>query len=316
MSTAATTTTRASVFVRVRQLGWDYLAPYLLIAPTFVIVYLFTLKPTISAVIASLYRPARIATDPARFVGIANYVDLFDPMHHIGSRFSMILSNTVIFALGTVIVVVPLALTFALLLNRRLRLMGLWRFSFVYPALLPLIAAASIWSFVFADEVGLAAAITGALGLPRVNWLGNPDIVLWAVIIVNIWSQTGLYMLFYLAGLQGIPRDIYEAAELDGAGYWQTLLYLTLPLLRRTTLFIITVASAFAFQTVEQLPALTDGGPADRSNLVLYFIFQNIGERRNWGYINAMTIILSLIVLVFTISNFIVFERGGRDDAR
>lgn len=290
--------------------------PYLLIAPTFVFIFLFTLKPTISAVIDSSYRPARLAQDPAIFVGIENYVDLFDANHHIGSRFGRILGNTVIFAVGTVAVGTPLALLFALLLNRRLRLLGVWRFSFVYPSLLPLIGGASIWAFIFADQVGLAAAILRSFSLPGINWLGDPKIVLWAVIIVNIWSQTGYYMLFYLAGLQSIPRDLYEAAALDGAGAFQQLLYLTLPLLRRTTLFVLTIAFTFAFQTVDQLQALTEGGPGDSSNLLLYFIYQNIGERRNWGYINAMTVVLAGIVLTLTLANFLFFERGGRENDR
>jgi sn-glycerol 3-phosphate transport system permease protein len=194
-----------------------------------------------------------------------------------------------------------------------LRLISAWRFGFVYPSLLPLIGGASIWSFIFADQVGLAAAILSALGFSDVNWLGDPNLVLPVVILVNIWSQTGYYMLFFLAGLQNIPRDLYEAAELDGAGYTQQLLYLTLPLLRRTTLFVMMISFTFAFQTVDQLPALTEGGPGDRSNLLLYFIFQNIGERRNWGYVNAMTVILAIFVLVFTLANFAFFERKGQE---
>jgi sn-glycerol 3-phosphate transport system permease protein len=292
------------------------LFPYLLLAPTFVIVFLFTLKPTAGALIDSTLRPARLPQDPPAFVAFENYADLLDPSHHIGSRFGRVLGNTVLFALGTVGIGTPLALLFALLLNRRLRLLGLWRFAFVYPALLPLIAGASIWAFIFADQVGLATAILRALALPDVNWLGNPNLVLGSIILINIWSQTGYYMLFYLAGLQHIPRDLYEAAQLDGAGTWAQLRYLTLPLLRRTTLFILTISFAFAFQTVEQLQALTEGGPGDRSNLLLYFIYQNLGERRNWGYVNAMTIVLAGIVMLFTLANFVYFERRGREDDR
>lgn len=316
MSVAATTAVREQVASKPRKSLLEIATPYLLIAPTFVIIFMFTLLPTVNAIIASTMRPARIATDPATFVGLQNYLDLFNPDHYLGFRFEQILVNTLIFALGTVAIGVPVALGFALLLNRRLRLMGFWRFSLFYPSLLPIIGAASIWAFIFADQVGLAAALWSALGLEPVNWLGDPDLALWSVILVNIWSQTGYYMLFYLAGVQNIPRDIYEASELDGANGWQQLTAITLPLLRRTTLFVLTVSLTFAFQTVEQLAALTQGGPGDRSNLILYFIFQNIGERRNWGYVNAMTVILATIVLVFTVVNFVFFERGGRESDR
>jgi len=168
------------------------LLPYLMIAPTFLIVFLFTLKPAVSAVIDSTLKPARLAQDPPAFVGLQNYADLFNPTHHLGARFGGILLNTVLFAFGTVAIGMPLALGFALLINRRLPLRGVWRFGFVYPSLLPLIGAASIWAFIYADQVGLLAAILRAA---NPNWLGSPGLVLGAVIVVNVWSQTGYYML-------------------------------------------------------------------------------------------------------------------------
>jgi sn-glycerol 3-phosphate transport system permease protein len=293
---------------------FSLLLPYLLITPTFILILMFTLGPSINTVIDSLYQPARRAADPAEFVGLDNYTDLFNPSHYLGGRFMPILGNTVIFAVGTVMISVPLALLLAILLNRPVRFMGFWRFSVFYPSLLPLIGAASIFAFIFSDTVGLANAILKTFGLGRVNWLGNPNMVLWSVILVNIWKQTGYYMLFYLAGLQNIPRELYEAADLDGANTWQKFFRLTVPLLRRTTLFIMVVAFTFGFQTVEQLAALGQGNPADRANMLLWFIFQNIGERRNWGYVNAMTVVLVVILLVFTVTNFVLFERGREDD--
>jgi len=177
-----------------------------------------------------------------------------------------------------------------------------------------LIGAASIWAFLFSDTVGLINTVVRSFGGRGANWIGDPNISLWAVIVVNIWKQVGYYMIFYLAGLQGISRDFYEAAELDGANGWQQFYYLTLPLLRRTTLFILRSAFTFAFQTVEQLQVLGMGGPGNSSNLLLFYIFQTIPERRNWGYVNAMSVVLVLILLVFTVSNFALFERGREDD--
>ncbi len=290
------------------------LFPYFLIAPTLFFVVAFTLYPAVTTVIDSLYKVPRSAGDPPIYVGLQNYIDLFNPNHFIGSNFVLIVGNTLVFAFATVIVAVPLALLFALLLNRRLRLMSIWRFSLFYPALLPLIGAASIWAFLFSDSVGVINTVLRSFGLRGANWLGDPNIVLWAVILVNIWKQTGYYMIFYLAGLQNIPRDFYEAAELDGANEVQKLLRLTLPLLRRTTLFVLVIAFTFAFQTVEQLQVMGQGNPGNRSNLLLYYIFQTIPERRNWGYVNAMTVVLVLILLVFTVSNFVFFERGREDD--
>jgi sn-glycerol 3-phosphate transport system permease protein len=290
------------------------LLPYFLIAPTLILVILFTIYPAVGSVISSLYRPPRNVRDPSTFVGLENYVDLFDPAHYIGSTFLQVMGNTIIFALATVIVSVPLALGFALLLNRRIKRIGVYRFSLFYPALLPMIGAASIWAFLFADPIGLVNTILRSFGTRGQNWIGDPSIVLFTVTAVNIWKQAGFYMIFYLAGLQNIPRDLYEAAELDGAGERQKLLYLTIPLLRRTTLFILIVSFTFGFQTVEHLQALGQGGPGNQSNLLLYFIFQSIGERRNWGYINAMTVLLVLVLMVFTVTNFLYFERRRDED--
>ncbi len=290
--------------------------PYLLIAPTLVLVLMFNVLPAFNTVNDSLYKPARglnAAGKPPQFVGLQNFADILDDSHYMGQRFLRSFRNTLLFALATVAVAVPLGLLLALLLNRPQRLLGVWRFAVFYPALLPLIGAASIWSFIFSDSIGLANAVLRSLGHPGLNWLGDRNLVLLSVIIVNIWKQAGYFMIFFLAGLQNIARELYEAAALDGAGGFQQFLWLTLPLLRRTLLFVSVISFTFAFQTVEQLQALGEGGPADSANLLLYLIFQNIAERRNWGYVNAMTLVLIAVVLIFTLGNFLLFERGEND---
>ncbi|MFN8528610.1 MAG: sugar ABC transporter permease [Anaerolineae bacterium] len=290
------------------------LLPYLMVAPTLILIGIFTLYPAVNSVIDSLYRPARIAADPPVYVGLQNYIDLFNPDHFIGAPFVQIIGQTLQFAIATVVLSVPLALCFALLLNQKIRFQALWRFSLFYPSLLPLIGAASIWAFLFSDSVGLINSVIRSFGGRGANWLGDPNLILWSVIVVNVWKQAGYFMIFYLAGLQNIPRDFYEAASLDGASPWQQFRFLTFPLLRRTTLFILVIAFTFAFQTVEQLQVMGLGNPGNRGNLLLYYIFQTIPERRNWGYVNAMTVILVLILLVFTVTNFVLFERGREDD--
>lgn len=298
------------------------IVPYLLIAPTLLLVFAFTILPTIQTVNASLYEPGRATRNEdgqrmpgaPTFIGLDNYIALFDPAHALGRRFPRVLTNTIVFTAATVLVSIPLALTFALLINRKIIGLGLWRFSFFYPVLLPLIGAANIWAFLFANTTGVINTILRTFGISGRDWLSDPELVLFSVIVVNIWKQTGFFMIFYLAGLQSMPRAIYEAADLDGAGYFQKLYYLTVPMLRRTTLFLIVVASTYAFQSVEQLEALNRGLPADRANQLLYFIFQNIGSSANMGYVNAMTVILIGLLLIFTISNFFLFERGREDE--
>ncbi len=296
------------------------LFPYLLVAPTLILVFIFTLWPTVQSVNGSLYRPPLTVRQQPTYVGMQNYVDLFDAQHttrpDIADVFPRILLNTVVFAAATTAISVPLAFLFALLLNRKMRGLGLWRFSLFYPALLPVIGAASIWSFLYADNIGLANTVLRSFGLAGVKWIGLPDMTLISVIIMMVWKQVGYFMIFYLAGLQAISRDIYEASDLDGATVWQQIRSITFPLLHRTTLFILVIAITGAFQTVEQLQALGQGGPSDQSNMLLYFIFQKIAEPRNLGYINAITVILLLLLLLFTATNFYFFEwRRLKDDA-
>jgi sn-glycerol 3-phosphate transport system permease protein len=295
------------------------LFPYFLIAPTLILVSIFTLWPTAMSVHDSLYRPPLTVRQSEKYVGLQNYIDLFDSKNStrpdISSNFPNIFVNTLIFTAATTFLSVPLAFVFALLLNRRLRGMGIWRFSLFYPSLLPLLGAASIWSFLYADNIGLINTVLKSLGLSPVKWLGLPDKTLLSIIIVIVWKLSGYFMIFYLAGLQSIPRDIYESAELEGANLWQQTRYLTLPLLQRTTLFVMVIAFTFSFQMVEQLQALGQGGPNESSNLILYYIFQKLPEPRNWGYVNAMSVILLLMLMAFTITNFYVFEwRRARDD--
>ena len=295
------------------------LFPYFLVAPTLIMVLLFTLLPTFQSITGSLYRPPLTVRQQPTFVGFQNYVDLFNPANStrpdISDAFPKILINTIVFTLATVAVSVPLAFICALLLNRKLRWLGLWRFSLFYPALLPVIGAASIWSFLYADNIGLINTVLRSFGLAPVKWIGLPGMTLISVIIVICWKQVGYYMIFYLAGLQSIPRDIFEAADLEGANTFQQIRYITLTLLNRTTLFVLVIAITGGFQTVEQLQALGQGGPNETSNLMLYFIFQKFSEPRNLGYVNAITVILLLILMVFTVANFYFFEwRRIKDD--
>jgi sn-glycerol 3-phosphate transport system permease protein len=247
----------------------------------------------------------------AEFVGLQNYFDLFDNNTVIGQadNFPRIFINTLAFVAVTVPVSVILAFLLALLLNQKMRLTPLYRTSIFYPVLLPLISAASIWAFFFADNFGLLNTILRAIGLSNQGWTRDPNWALICIMLVVIWKQTGFYMIFYLAGMQNLPQDIYEAAQLDGASAWRRMLNLTIPLLNGTTLFVLVVAGVNSFQTADPLYALGEGNPANRSNLILYFIYQRLNQPRDQGYIYAMTILLLVMLLVFTIFNFIFIER-------
>lgn len=289
------------------------LLPYLLILPTVVFVILFTVWPTILAFYQSFFlqrlNVARFR-EPT-FIGIENYVDLFtDP------RFLRVLSNTLLYVLGTVPISIVLAFLFALLVNRKLRGIGLARLFLFYPTVLPLVSAATVWMFFFTPDYGLLNSALRLLGYsgPE-NWTGNPDLALLAVAIVAVWKNAGYYMIFYLAGLQSLPTDVFEAAALDGANWWQQLWRIAFPLLRRTTLFITTIAFIGAFQTVDHVFVLTQGGPSRASTVLLFYLWQERFENQDVGRAATLTVILVALLLIFTVTNFILSERKEETNA-
>jgi sn-glycerol 3-phosphate transport system permease protein len=277
-----------------------------LVLPTVLGIVTFTLYPTLSTAVRSLMIQ-NLAVRVPRFAGLDNYVALFED-----DGFRKVLANTVVFVIGTVPTSVVLAFALALLVNRKLRGIGLLRSAFFYPTVLPMVSAAAIWLFLYQPNFGLVNQGLRAIGIGGAfpfNWMGDTNLVLPALMVMAIWKQTGYLMLFYLAGLQNLPADVIEAAQLDGANHWQQLWHVTVPLLGATTLFVVTVAAAASMQLVDQLYIMTQGGPDNASNLLLFHIYETAFRFQDQGHANAMTVILVGLLLVFTVVNFSVSER-------
>jgi sn-glycerol 3-phosphate transport system permease protein len=281
--------------------------PYLLILPTAAFVALFTAWPVLLSIYQSFFRQrmniARFR-EPT-FIGLDNYIALFtDPY------FIQVIRNTLTYIIGTVPISIILGFLFALLANRKMRGVGLLRLAYFHPMVLPMVSAATIWLFFFTPNYGLFNTTLRFLGYtgPQ-NWTGNPGLALFAVIIVAIWKNAGFYMIFYLAGLQNLPSDIYEAAALDGANGWQTLRDITLPMLRRTTVFITIIAFIDAFRTVDHIFVLTGGGPSRASTVLLFELWAQRFEYQDIGISAAITVIFVVVLLAFTVTNFLTSER-------
>ncbi|HEY52746.1 MAG TPA: sugar ABC transporter permease [Caldilineae bacterium] len=285
--------------------------PYLLLLPTGLFVALFTAWPTLLSLYQSFFRQRlNIAKfrDPT-FIGLDNYAKLLaDP------RFWQVMRNTTIYVLVTAPISIVLGFLFALLVNRAIKGIGPARLAFFHPTILPMVSAATIWMFFFTPDYGLFNTFLVTLGYsgPQ-NWVGNPHLALPAVMIVAIWKNAGYYMIFYLAGLQNLPTDVYEAAVLDGANWWQMLWRITFPLLRRTTLFVSTIAFIGAFQMVDHIFVLTGGGPSRASTVLLFYLWQERFENQNIGKAATLTVILIVFLLIFTVTNFILSERKEED---
>lgn len=277
--------------------------PYLLLFPTIFFVTVFTLWPSLRVFYDSLFIQNQAVKTP-QFAGIENYAALFsDPGFHD------VMFNTLIYVVITVPVSVSLALVLALVLNRKFRALGLYRLAFFYPTVLPMVSAATIWLFMYTPGYGLVNVFLSFFHIPSQNWLGSTNLALIALMILGVWKQTGYFMIFYLAGLQGLPHEIFEAADLDGASTLRATRYLTLPLLTGTTLFVTTIAVVNAFETVDQIYIMTGGGPNNATSMLLFNLWQTLFSFLDVGKASAMSVILIVALLIFTVTNFIYTER-------
>ncbi len=286
-----------------------HLLPYLLILPTLLFVILFTIYPTISSIVGSFFQQRLNIPryrDPV-FYGIGNYTDL------LGSAgFRMILGNTLRYVAAVVPTTLVAALGFALWLSHKRH--ARFRIAIFHPTILPMVSAATIWMFFLTPDYGLFNTFLRFFGYsgPE-NWAANPNMALWSLVLIAFWKDAGFYMIFYLAGIQNLPGDVYEAAKLDGAGPLTIFFKFTVPLLRRTTLFVTTVAVIGAFRTVDHVFIVTQGGPSSRSSLLLYHLWQVRFEYLNIGQASTITVLLVALLLAFTISNFVISERRTTD---
>ena len=223
--------------------------------------------------------------------------------------FRRVLTNSATFLAGTVPVTVLLALVLALLLNRPHLLTTPFRTAFFYPALLPLVGAAAIWLFVYTPGYGLLDVYLRGFGGGGLNWLGSPALALPAVMILTIWKNAGYYMLFYLAGLQTIPVELYEAGRIEGATGWQQFRGITFPLLGPTTLFVLLIASINAFQSVDHIWLMTGGGPDNATNLLLFYVYQVAFMFFDLGKAAALTVFLLVVLMAIAAASFGILER-------
>jgi len=278
--------------------AWLYLAPAL------IFLALFTYYPMLQVLWDSFFLKEYGSTAPS-FVGLDNYRRLFDDPEFITA-----VKNNLVYALGTVIPSLALGFGLALALMESSRFKNFARSMFFFPTLVPLVAAAALWIFVYFPNIGLLDYYLEKLGIDSTDWLGDPDIALYSLMILAIWKNAGFYMLFYIAGLQAIGDEYYEAADLEGASYFQRLRYITLPLLGPTTAFVFIIALIHVFTYVDHVVMMTSGGPIGSTSLVLYYIFQNAHEFSDPALATTSTVVSVIFLLGFSFLSIRTMERG------
>jgi multiple sugar transport system permease protein len=271
----------------------EAIAGYLFLLPDVIGLTLFVALPIAAAGYLSLHDWNGLS-DPV-FVGFANFQELL-----ADAAFMDALRITVTYVVLFVPSVMILSLALAMLVNQKLRFTWFFRSAYFVPAMFSLVVASVVWTQMYQQRSGLLNSVLGAVGIAPQPWLGAPSQALLAVVIVALWQGVGYSMIIFLAGLQDIPAEYYEAAAIDGAGGWQRFWWITLPLLRRTTLFVAITSLIAAFQVFDPIYVLTSGGPANSTTTSVYYVYENAFFFLRFGYASAMSVVLFLIILAFT----------------
>jgi multiple sugar transport system permease protein len=271
---------------------------YLFNAPGLIVFAIFTVYSLYYSFILSFHEWDII--EPAQYVGLDNYRDVLSD-----SDFREALGHTVYFVIGSVAPTMLIGLGLALLLNSKIRGLGIFRTAYYLPVLTPLVIAALLWTWVYNADYGLANFYLQKLGIidQPVLWLSNRDTAMPAVIVMNIWKGAGFSMLVYLAGLQAVPNELYEAAEVDGAGPWSRFRRITLPLVAPTTFFLLVINTVGATKNFTSIFVMTSGGPpgpGGATTTVVYYIYTVAFKYFEMGYASALA--YALFLLLFGVS--------------
>ncbi len=290
---------------KARKLGGEQFAGYLLIAPAFLLYLLFILVPIIWSLAMSF-------TDynfvDANLVGFENYINLISDEIFLTSVF-----NTVLFGVYTILPTMIIGLFLAVLLNGSIKGRSVFRTIFYLPNIFSMVAVSMAWLYLLDTNAGLINQFLKEIGLQPVQWLRDTTLSMISVSVASIWATVGYNMVVFLAGLQGIPDYLYEAASIDGVSRWGQFRYITLPLLAPSTFFVFVNACIRSFQVFGQVLVMTAGGPMNSTTTIAHQIYRNGFEYYKMGYASAQAVILLIIVLIITVINF-RYGRGEEAD--
>jgi multiple sugar transport system permease protein len=279
------------------------LEPYLFLLPVIVGIVIVTGGAIVASFLLGFTR-WDLVTAP-EWSGLANYREAFS-----SDLFLTVLGNTFLYVLLAAPLSVACSLMLALLVNQRLRGIGIFRTIYFFPVVTSMVAVAVVWSWLYNPEFGLINYLLRELfGIDGPRWLISTSWAMPAIAIMSVWKGIGYNMLVFLAGLQSIPSSLYEAAMIDGAGRSSRFFRITLPMLSPTTFFVVVITLIGSFQIFEQTYTMTQGGPANSTLTLSYYIFQNAFQYFRMGYATAMAYILFAITLVVTIAQFRLQKR-------
>ena len=285
----------------VRRARRDAWLGYALVGPSLALFGLVYLYPVAYSAYVSVFEWDLMT--PKRYVGLANYRDLWSP------EFGEVLVNTACYSGGVVVLALGLGLALALLLNDRSRLSAGLQACIFSSYIVSWVAVSLLWIWMLDPQYGLVTYGLRLVGLRPVNWLGSPSVALWTLVLVTVWKTIGYPLVIYLAGLQAIPGDFYEAAALDGATGWKRFRFITWPLLSPTTLFLVVTLTIASFQGFDIVKIMTGGGPITSTMIYVFYIYEQAFQYFRLGKASAAVVIFFGLILLLTLLQWLVFRK-------
>jgi len=283
--------------------------PYLFLLPFFLFFLIFFLWPIWDSLRLSLYK--QVGIEQATFVGLDNYRLLFSDR-----RFLHSIVNTTYYAAGSVFVISPMALVLAIVFeSKKLFFREFFRLAFLVPVIISNVVISVIFLLIYEQDYGIINATFQFIGLPKVPWLRSSIWAMPSIILLGIWTYVGINALYFLAGLQGIPEPLKEAARIDGANEWQVFRHITIPLLRPVILFVVVQAIIGSYNLFAQPYVLTRGGPEDATLTMTLYLYQTGFVYANIGYAAAIGYVLALIIFALSIVQFFLFGTFREESA-
>lgn len=275
----------------------------LFLLPSIVLFSVFLFYPLFKTIYLSFFL-TNARGETTLFVGLQNYINMFTSPVFLQS-----IKSTFLFVLYTVPVTMIIALFLAVLANEKIKGIGFFRTIYSSTMGISVAAASVFWLYMFHPSIGFLNKVLEFFGLQTIGWLTDPTWALFAVSVTTIWMNLGFTFLILLGGLQSIESSLYESADIDGAGYFYKLRRITIPMLSPTLFFVITVTIINAFQTFGQIDILTQGGPQNTTNLIVYSIYREAFANYQFGVASAQSVVLFIIILIMTMIQFKLGER-------
>ncbi|WP_052737921.1 carbohydrate ABC transporter permease [Bacillus sp. SA1-12] len=281
-----------------RKITSRLIAPWLFMAPAILIVLIFVAVPAVTGLGLSFFKYDGI--NPPNFTGLKNYAYLLNDELFLKS-----ILVTVYYVVGSLIPAVAISLAIAIVLNKKwFPFKNIIRATYFLPTIVSMVAVAFVWKWLFNPQFGPVNEWLSSLGFPNQQFFGDPLLAMPMLIIIGVWKAIGFNMVIYLAGLQGIDKSYYEAAEIDGASSLQQFWFITWPLLIPTTFFVVTMGVIGGFQIFDQIFIITGGGPAQSTYAIVFYIYQKAFEELTFGYSSSLSMILFIIILVITLIQY------------